>query len=61
MGWDGWGFRDHMFLFKINSKYPPRDYLIFMRIMGYHFSSRLTATLNLCLIYFKITLALAIQ
>ena len=26
----------------------------------YHFSSRLTATLNLCLIYFKITLALAI-
>ena len=28
--------------------------------MGYHFSSRLTATLNLCLIYFKITWALAI-
>ena len=27
---------------------------------GYHFSSRLTATLNLCVIYFKITLALAI-
>ena len=30
------------------------------RIVGYHFSSRLTATLNLCLIYFKITRALAI-
>ena len=28
--------------------------------MGYHFNSRLTATLNLCLIYFKTTLALAI-
>ena len=28
--------------------------------MGYHFSSRLTAALNLCLIYFKITWALAI-
>ena len=28
--------------------------------MRYHFSSRLTATLNLCLIYFKITWALAI-
>ena len=28
--------------------------------MEYHFSSRLTATLNLCLIYFKITWALAI-
>ena len=28
--------------------------------MGYHFSSRLTATLNLCLIYCKITWALAI-
>ena len=28
--------------------------------MGYHFPSRLTATLNLCLIYFKITWALAI-
>ena len=28
--------------------------------MGYHFSSRLTATLNLCLIYFKITSKLAI-
>ena len=28
--------------------------------MGCHFSSRLTATLNLCLIYFKITWALAI-
>ena len=28
--------------------------------MGYHFSSRLTATLNFCLIYFKITRALAI-
>ena len=27
--------------------------------MGYHFSSRLTATLNLCLIYFKITRALS--
>ena len=31
-----------------------------IRILGYHFSSRLTATLNLCLIYFKITWALAI-
>ena len=28
--------------------------------MRYHFSSRMTATLNLCLIYFKITWALAI-
>ena len=28
--------------------------------MGYHFSSWLTATLNLCLIYFKITWTLAI-
>ena len=28
--------------------------------MGCHFSSRLTATLNLCLIYFRITRALAI-
>ena len=28
--------------------------------MGHHFSSRLTATLNLCLIYFKIPWALAI-
>ena len=28
--------------------------------MGYHFSSRLTAFLNLCLIYFKIAWALAI-
>ena len=28
---------------------------ITLRIMGYHFSSRLTVTLNLCLIYFKIT------
>ena len=28
--------------------------------MGYYFSSRLTATLNLCLIYFKITWALVI-
>ena len=28
--------------------------------MGYHFSSQLTVTLNLCLIYFKITRALAI-
>ena len=28
--------------------------------MGYHFPPRLTATLNLCLIYFKITLALDI-
>ena len=27
---------------------------ITLRIVGYHFSSRLTATLNLCLIYFKI-------
>ena len=27
--------------------------------MGYHFSSRLTATLNLCSIYFKITWALS--
>ena len=26
-----------------------------VRIVGYHFSSGLTATLNLCLIYFKIT------
>ena len=26
-----------------------------LRILGYHFSSGLTATLNLCLIYFKIT------
>ena len=24
-----------------------------LRIMGYHFSSRLTPTLNLCLIHFK--------
>ena len=31
-----------------------------VRLVGYHFSSRLTATLNLCLISFKITLALAI-
>ena len=31
-----------------------------IRILGYHFSSRLTATLNLCLIYFKITWALPI-
>ena len=30
-----------------------KDNLI--RIMGYHFSSQLTATLHLCLIYFKIT------
>ena len=30
-------------------------------IVGYHFSFRLTATLNLCLIYFKITCALTIQ
>ena len=30
-----------------------------LRIVGYHFSSRLTAHLNLCLIYFKITQALA--
>ena len=29
-------------------------------IMGYYFSFRQTATLNLCLIYFKITWALAI-
>ena len=28
--------------------------------MGYHFSFRLTATLNLCLIYFEITSVLAI-
>ena len=28
---------------------------ITLRIVCYHFSSRLTATLNLCLIYFKIT------
>ena len=28
--------------------------------MGYHFSSRLTATLDVCMIYFKITWALAI-
>ena len=28
--------------------------------MGYHFSSGLTATLNLCLIYFNISSALAI-
>ena len=28
-------------------------------IMGFHFSSRLTATLNLCPIYFKITRALS--
>ena len=28
---------------------------ITLRIAGYHFSSRLTATLNLCLIYLKIT------
>ena len=27
---------------------------ITLRIMGYHFSSRLTVTLNLCLIYFKL-------
>ena len=27
---------------------------ITLRIVGYHFSSRLTATLNLCLVYFKI-------
>ena len=27
---------------------------ITLGIVGYHFSSRLTATLNLCLIYFKI-------
>ena len=33
---------------------------ITLRIVGYHFSSRLTAALNLCLIYFKITWALAI-
>ena len=33
---------------------------ITLRIVGYHFSSRLTATLNLCLIYIKITWALAI-
>ena len=31
-----------------------------IRILGYHFTSRLTATLNLCLIYFKITWALPI-
>ena len=28
---------------------------ITLRIVGYHFSSQLTATLNLFLIYFKIT------
>ena len=28
--------------------------------MGYHFTSQLTATLNLCLIYFKITQAIVI-
>ena len=33
---------------------------ITLRIVGCHFSSRLTATLSLCLIYFKITRALAI-
>ena len=33
---------------------------ITLKIMGYHFSSRLTATLNICPIYFKITWALAI-
>ena len=33
---------------------------ITLRIVGYHFSSQLIATLNLCLIYFKITWALAI-
>ena len=33
---------------------------ITLRIVGYHFSSWLTATHNLCLIYFKITWALAI-
>ena len=27
---------------------------ITLRIMGYYFSSRLTATLNLCLVYFKL-------
>ena len=32
---------------------------ITLRIVGYHFSSQLTATLNLCLIYFKITWPLA--
>ena len=33
---------------------------ITLRIVGYNFSPRLTATLNLCLIYFKITQTLAI-
>ena len=33
---------------------------ITLRIVGYHFSSWLIATLNLCLIYFKITWELAI-
>ena len=33
---------------------------ITLRILGYHFSSRLTATLNICLFYFKITWELAI-
>ena len=33
---------------------------ITLRIVGYHFFSWLTATLNLCLIYFKITWAVAI-
>ena len=31
-----------------------------LSILGYHFSSQLTITLNLCLIYFKITWTLAI-
>ena len=31
-----------------------RWWQITLRIVGYHFTSGLTATLNLCLIYFKI-------
>ena len=41
-------------------RYICRGKEITLRIVRYHFSSRLTATLNLCLIYFKITWALAI-
>ena len=40
------------------SNWSRNEYLyrqITLRIVGYHFSSRLTATLNLCLVYFKIT------
>ena len=42
----------------LRGKYANRQ--IIHRIVGCHFSSRLTARLTLCLIYFKITLALAI-